>query len=403
MSLKRFLCRVPTQALLIIALCAPVFALTLTRDGGVAYLHHPDKSVSPFAGAIDDRGWIHIAWAREDKDVYNVYMVSSRDNGASFSEPVRVNGDNDAPTGIHAAPSMAAGIGGVVYVAWAAPRAGAEGAADIRLARSMDGAGFEGSVIVNYAGAAGNRGFESIAVGPDGAVYVAWLDGREGKKGVSTTYAAKSVDGGRGFSKGSRIDGSSCPCCRTAAAVSPAGAVYVSWRKVMDGGAREIVAARSIDGGASFSTSVIVGRDNWKIDGCPHRGPGLAASKDAVYEVWYTEVGDGTPCVHYGAADTSQWGRGFNIRPLSCGGKTFPDHPALTLGRDGRPVFLWEETTPVLSRIMSKTGSDKPVQLSRGVRRASYPSAGVNKKGAMLILWSQDEMRFTKTAFVLKD
>ncbi len=390
-------------AIFLLASAPPVVALTLTRDGDVAYLLHPDKSVSPFAGAIDDRGWIYIAWAREDKDVYNLYVVVSRDNGASFSEPMRVNRDLDAPSGMHVAPSMAVGPGKAVYVAWAAPRAGAEGAADIRVARSIDGAGFEGSVIVNDAGAVGNRGFESMAVSPDGAVYVAWLDGREGKKGVSTTYAAKSVDKGRSFSRNVRIDGNSCPCCRTAVAVSPSGAIYVSWRKVMDGGGREIVAARSIDKGASFPASVIVGRDNWKIDGCPHRGPGLAASKDSVYEVWYTEAGDGTPCVHYGTVGVSQWGGPFDVRQLSCGGKTFPDHPALALDRDKRPVFFWEETTPVVSRVMTKTGADKPLQLSKGVRRASYPSASINKKGEMLILWSQDEMRFIKTAFILRD
>lgn len=391
------------------------FALTLTRngDGEVSYLNHPDKSVSPFAGAIDDRGLIYIAWAREDGDVYNVYVVVSRDKGASFSDPMRVNLDFDAPSGMHAAPSLAVGPNGAVYVAWASRRAGVENAADIRLARSMDGgrdgAGFETSVVVNDAGAVGNRGFESMAVGPDGEVYVVWLDARENKKGVSTTYSAKSVDGGRIFSRNVRIDGNSCPCCRTAVAVSPAGAVYVSWRKVMDNGGREIVAARSVDKGekgekeGSFSTPVSVGRDDWKIDGCPHRGPGLAASKDAVYEVWYTEAGDGVPCVNYGSVDASQWGKDFNIRTLSCGGKTFPDHPALTLDRDGRPVFFWEETTPVLSRVMTKTGSEKSAQLSRGARRASYPSASVNKKGAMFIVWSQDEMRYTKTAFMLKD
>ncbi|MBI3812938.1 MAG: exo-alpha-sialidase, partial [Nitrospinae bacterium] len=333
----------------------------------------------------------------------------SSDDGKTFSEKVRVNSDSDMPSGINHAPSMSIGAKGELYVAWA----GASGngfASDIKFSRSLDGGRtFEPSITVNDDKVPASHGFESMTIAPDGTIYLAWLDRREKKEGTSATYFARSFDSGKTFEKNVRIDVNSCPCCRTAVTSAPDGTVYVSWRKVFNpvpadskqgGDVREIVAAKSSDRGISFSESSIVGNDNWVIAGCPHRGASLSADKDGIlYIVWYTEGGDGLPSIYI--ANSKDGGKNFTKNPLPYSKGTFPDHPVMALNKDGIPVILWEETTPVLSRVMFQLKDEKPQQMNQGIRRSHDPVISVNKKGDILVVWSQEEMRFTKTALRL--
>jgi len=73
----------------------------------------------------------------------------------------------------------------------------------------------------------------------------------------------------------------------------------------------------------------------------------------------------------------------------------------MTLNRDGKPLIAWEETTPVLSRLIFQQADEKPQQMNQGVRRAHDPVLSINERGDILIAWSQEEIRFTRTAFRL--
>jgi hypothetical protein len=374
-------------------------------------INHPDKRVSNAAAVIADDGRIYIGWAKEEGNKNNIYVVASSDDGKTFSDKVRVNGNADMPSGINHAPSMALGTKGELYLAWIVGKTGSEFASDIKFSRSVDGGRtFEPAISINDDKVPASHGFESMAIAPDGTIYLAWLDGREKKDGgTSATYFARSIDSGKSFEKNVRIDGNSCPCCRTAVTAAPDGAVYVSWRKVFKpvpadskqgGDVREIVAAKSSDKGISFSESSIVGNDNWVIAGCPHRGASLSVDKDGIlYIVWYTEGGDGLPSIYI--ANSKDGGKTFFKTPLPYAKGAFPDHPVMALNKDGIPVLSWEETTPVLSRVMFQSVDEKPQQMNQGVRRAHDPVISVNKKGDILLAWTQDEMRFTKTVLRL--
>jgi hypothetical protein len=52
------------------------------------------------------------------------------------------------------------------------------------------------------------------------------------------------------FREGVVVDRDVCPCCRTGPATGPDGSVYVVWRRIFEGGVRDIAIARSTDGGA---------------------------------------------------------------------------------------------------------------------------------------------------------
>ena len=129
----------------------------------------------------------------------------------------------------------------------------------------------------------------SLAVAKDGRIYVGWLDERNIHKPKPSTKAeghhmesnrdlfiAHSTDGGRTFSPNRKVASEACPCCKTALAVANDGTLYAGWRQVLPGSFRHIAVMSSTDGGASFSSPVIVSDDRWMIQGCPVSGPSLS-------------------------------------------------------------------------------------------------------------------------------
>lgn len=364
------------------------------RFSDAAGITHPTKWVSTPAMAVDAKGAVYMAWFEEEKDHNLLYVAGSAD-GKDFSTPVKVNGARDEPAGIHGSPTLATGLKGELYVAWTTPREGAAFGAELNFSRSRDGGKtFSPAVKVSDAPQPASAGFESMAVGPDGAIYLAWLDGREKATAGSATYFAVSRDGGKTFSPNVKIDGNSCPCCRTALAVAPDGAIHAVWRKVFANDVREMVAASSRDGGKTFSAAAIVGNDNWIIAGCPHRGAGIGVDNAGkLHVIWYSE-GAGKPAIYYAVSEDR--GATFTKEEIAVTPGFFPDHPALAVA--GGTVYLaWEEVTPVYGNIMFKASGAAPQRLNDGVRKSSSPAIVTNGNGAVAVAWSKDEMRNTRS------
>lgn len=360
--------------------------------GGVT---HSSKGVSTPAVAMDAKGAVYLAWFEEEKD-HNLFYVAASADGKEFAAAVRVNGGNDEPAGIHGSPMLATGPKGELYAAWTTPRAGAAFGADLKFSRSHDGGKtFSPAVKVSDSPQPASAGFESMAVGPDGAIYLVWLDGREKATVGSATYFAVSRDGGKSFSPNMKIDGSSCPCCRTALAVAPDGTIYAVWRKVFASDVREMVAASSRDGGKTFGAPAIVGNDKWVIAGCPHRGAGLGVDGGGkLHVIWYSE-GGGKPAIYYAVSEDR--GATFTKEEIAVTPGFFPDHPALAVA-GGKVCLTWEEVTPVFGNIMFKAASGAAARrLSDGVRKSSSPAIATNANGTMAVAWSKDEMRNSRS------
>ncbi|HBR16627.1 MAG: hypothetical protein A3G39_09125 [Deltaproteobacteria bacterium RIFCSPLOWO2_12_FULL_43_16] len=390
-----------TILFLCVALLLIVHAGCMAGDssfGNHIGINHPDKKVSPPVMAVYE-GKIFISYIREEEDVY---LTVLSEDGKTLIAPAKINDKTSPANGIHQNPGMAIGPNGEIYITWTSPREGDEFAADIRFAVSMDsGKTFSPSIAVNDNTTSSSRGFESIATGKNGAVFVAWLDGREKKQGVSSAYFSRSTDGGRTFEKNIKLDDNACPCCRTAAAAADDGTIYVSWRKVFDGDIRDMVVAASKDNGRTFQQPAVVSRDQWAIQGCPHRGPSMDIDeKGVLYYSWYTEGSDGLPGIYLSASKDG--GKTFTSKEsLPVGNRVFPDHPKLTVGKNGTVYLVWEEKTPVLSKIMFASyregkGFSKPEQLSQGVRRSYEPVVSAGDDGTVYAAWGYDEIRFSK-------
>ncbi len=370
----------------------------ITVGPKLSTIHQVKNLVGPTV-QIDELGRIGATWVEEDKETRTVFFAKSEAPGGPLGVPVKVNRPSENPYYRQEAPALAM-RGSDVFIAWALthPTATADKpfSSELRLSRSADGGKtFGPSTLVNDDGQVINHTFDALQVGPDGAIHLAWIDGREGKKEPGT-FVARSTDQGGSVGRNIKVDDNTCVCCRTALAMSPDGIIYIAWRKIFDGNIRETVVSRSIDGGQTFSSPVIVGHDGWVYQACPHRPASLGVDgQGRLYVVWYTEGADETPAVYIAFSDDQ--GRTFTRKTqLNVSKGTFPDHPQMAVDPAGRIVAIWEEQSPVRREVVMSHSLDrgrsfsKPVKLNE--KNGQTPTVSINSSGTVAMGWKEHAM-----------
>jgi hypothetical protein len=355
-------------------------------------------------------GSVIVAWIGGDGNVY----VARRTPDGGFGEPVRANDVSGEAAPHEQAPSQTAvGPNGEVYVVWQTrvPIAGRRfPASDLRLARSTDGGGtFEPAHTVNDdAGATPtSHTFHDLYVAEDGTVYASWIDGRttesarrdqphhggahdQGPLGPEVRVA-RSADGGRTFSASVVVDRDACPCCRTSLARAPDGALYVAWRKIFAHDVRDVVVARSRDGGASFEAPVRVYADNWVYPGCPHAGPSLAVDDaGTVHVVWYTGA-QGRAGLYL--ATSRDAGETFG-EPVPLNDGVAPVSHARLAPADGGVWIAWEDRGASGGRVrLSRCGPDGKVRASGDLGDGRAPAVAGGPAGPAVAWLLGDTLR----------
>jgi hypothetical protein len=235
----------------------------------------------------------------------------------------------------------------------------------------------------------GSHNFHALHAAANGDVIAAWLDGREGQ---SAAFLARSSDGGTTWGTNTRLStGEACPCCRTAIASSVDGSVWVAWRSVMAGNVRDIVVARSRDGGATFGEAERVHADDWVFEACPHAGPALLTdSLGRLHIAWWTGK-EGRSGVWYARSDD---GETFSApRALSAMGAMRPVHVQLAI-EGGTVVAAWDDATEAMPRVMTRVSRDggETFEAARALSpegtAASFPVVGL-AKGRLTVAWTE--------------
>lgn len=377
--------------------------ITLTTNGGT----HPTVAVDPRDGTTFV-AWVHLTGEGDAQDVHLVRIPA----GGEPEPPVRVNTVvGDATPHEQAPAQVAAGPDGAVYVMWqrrTAIEGRRFGASTLRMARSSDGGrSFEAAIdVADYDGPIpASHTFHNLVVDPEGRIIASWLDGRaayvmeaagiEGPDPGTEMRVAVSEDGGRKFGPSVVLASGVCPCCRTALALGPDGAVYAAWRNIWptpDGKEiRDPAVARSDDGGRSFGPPVRIHADDWVHDGCPHAGPALAVDGEGVlHALWYTGTPDGPGVFHVRSTDRGE--HFSDATPLVQGEWVPPSRVSLSTTPSGSVTAAWEDRRqepPVFGVVEIPAGGAPDTR--REVRTpGTFPMVASAQDGRVLA-WLQGE------------
>jgi hypothetical protein len=358
-----------------------------------------DVHLSPPAIAAAPDGAVFVAWARQDAQGRHVLVREVTRAGA----PVVVDPAGLAVDGIHQAPGLAAGPGGELYLSWSSSKPkppGVHFASDLRLSRSLDGGrSFEAPLRVNEDRPI-SHSFEGLAVSPDGTVHLAWIDSRAGWEQAGT-FAARIVERGSRVAEIVALAGDTCVCCRVALAAGPGGRVAALWRQNFPGQVRDMVLARSADGGLRFDTPQRVANDGWVMPACPHRGGSLALdAQGRSYLAWYTEGEDAKPSLRLAVAEAGAPAGPPRSLPADAG--ALQDQPAIAVGADGAGLVVWESFTAVRRQVVAGELAEAgralgaPQALSSAMKAFS-PAVAAAPGGGFWVAWHEEAFPSLKT------
>ena len=237
---------------------------------------------------------------------------------------------------------------------------------EIRMLRSDDGgASFSLPFTVHQDRQVITHRFESIMFDARGILHTVWIDkrdqvlaareaGGDGKRSNyrgAAIYRNESPDGGRSFGPDLKVADHSCECCRIALAPAPDGGVAAIWRHVFAPNIRDHAFAIL---GAATVNPVRASFDEWRLDACPHHGPGLTPAAGGGYHaVWFGEKA-GRAAVRYGRLTAGG-------QPLG-EARELPDaraEHADVLATGDQVVIAWRSFDGERTRLRAWTSNDK--------------------------------------------
>jgi hypothetical protein len=351
-----------------------------------------------------------IVWTASTAAQSDIYISVSEDGGNTFGAPARVNDlDGDARASGEQAARVAIGLGYVIHVAWPARIAGAS---VIRYARSTDaGRSFSKAVTVAGDKRSGARGWHALTLGHDGAVHVAWLDGRNAAPSGAKAGRARHTHGyakpsgtmaaaprqdvfhaawKEGAPSERPVASHVCFCCKTALATS-GDRVFAAWRHIYPGSIRDIAVARSTDNGVTFEKPVRVSDDGWRIAGCPDDGPSMVADgHGGIHLAWPTLVQGDTPRKAIFYSSLAEGGT-FTPRLRLDSGESNPAHPQIASDEHTNTAVVWDERAAGRRRIVLRRVSDGVAAAPENFEDegANYPAVAA-AAGHWVVVWSAE-------------
>lgn len=292
--------------------------------------------------AFDGKGVLWTAWTNNDF----IYVQSSPDKGVTFSAPVKVNAVAEAVAAKgESRPKIKLDNHGNVYLSWVLTL-DKKRDTYVRFSRSTDGGQhFSEPVTVNDNLEIIRHRFDSMAIGKNGEIFIAWLDARETEaakkagqefKGLSVYYAW-SDDGGKHFHPNKSVADHACECCRIDTAIASDNTPVIAWRHIFDGRIRDHALVKFKDWNTPGELQRL-SRENWEIDACPHHGPGLSiADSGAYHAVWFS---NSTTQKGLFYAHSTDAGHSFS-EPVNFGNAGASHPHVLALG--GQVAVTWQE------------------------------------------------------------
>ena len=330
---------------------------------------------APAQVAVGPEGNIYVVWQNNTHiegrrfPVSDLRLARSTDGGRTFEPAIYVNDDAGATPASHTFHDVAVSDDGTVYVSWIDSR-DQEAAAHQRLPPTS--------------GDVAAHAMHGVGAGEGHDIPASHDHGVGGDPSGPEIRVARSTDGGRTFSASVVVDSAACPCCRTSLALGPDGSVYVAWRKIFPGNVRDIVVARAAPELDGFSEPVRVHEDGWVFPGCPHAGPSLAVDAEGRLLVgWYTGR-EGRQGLWY--THSSDGGRSFApATPILTEEWVPPSLLRLAVG-EGSVWAAWDDRTDGSPRVRVASGpvGGELVPMERWQVEGSDPAVAVTDGGAVV-------------------
>ncbi|MDT0555099.1 hypothetical protein [Patiriisocius hiemis] len=188
-------------------------------------------------------------------------------------------------------------------------------------------------------GTKSEHGFVSIVPLNDGAFSVTWLDGRNTTGGHGEgkmTLRNATVNYNGLITERIELDSSVCDCCNTAMAMTQKGPI-VAYRDRSEEEIRDISIIRKSN--SAWTSPYTIGKDNWKIAGCPVNGPAIAALDATVVVAWFTSAnGEGDVKVAFSKDNGATFGTPFRVDGTNALGRV-----GVALLDESRAVVTWME------------------------------------------------------------
>jgi hypothetical protein len=236
-------------------------------------------------------GSLWLTWSAGGR----VMVGHSSDLGQTFIKIVAVNLEPERiDTGPDARPKITVDTNNRVVVAYAVFQDDHYNGR-VMISRSEDGA-VAFTVPRPITEDTASQRFETLALDPDGNLFAAWLDKRNGAaaRHAGTAYPGAALayswssDGGDTFLPARIAQDNACECCRIGVAFVGAHRPVVLFRNIFEVSTRDhaLLVFEDLDTpGPLHRISV----DDWQIDACPHQGPAVAISKTgAIHAAWFT-------------------------------------------------------------------------------------------------------------------
>jgi hypothetical protein len=363
---------------------------------------------------------VYAAWYDVRNGDSDVIFTKSTDGGKTFGRNIRVNDDSGKAKQYK--PSLSVDAEGRIYIVWRDDR---RGHADIYFARSEDGGRtFSKNKLLNDDSGWAYQGNPTVGVSPEGNVYAAWSDNRNGQDDI---YMAVSRDKGKSFGKNIQLNDDTGRAVQSHPAVGagPGGLVVAAWEDFRNG-QPEVYVTRSTDAGKSFepnrpvgpavspasagaaamaglvqiSPSIAVNAKGWVAiawAGFGRDGVTLAPPNAAVGETkWWGEVRLGNADIYLSFSTDGGAQFGLPIRVNDDTSDRAQAFPSVALDERGGISVAWEDfrhgqADIYLAQLQQGLVAVLPNRIvnddSGGVRQY-HPSVAVDTQGKPYLLWT---------------
>jgi hypothetical protein len=323
----------------------------------------------------DANGKPVLSWAEKDGDKENFFFFAkSNDGGATFGEKIKVKLPEKYSIHAEGMPKIAFKKSGEIIATFEVvkPTPEAPRASNFYFVSSKDeGKTWSEPTPIHTDVTAGKgHSFGDVTALPDGEVGFVWLDDTYIKGAGRSVKYRQTLPNGT-LSNEIIVDSSACQCCRTNLFVDAQKNFHIIYRDLLEDGSRDISHVVSKDGGKTFKDFKVVFDDKWKVNACPHTGPGVAQVKGDLYTAWFTGKED------IAGVRLSKIGSGKLMDKIET---NRAKHPQVSNLND-KLVMVWDQSmqkeekffTKIGMKIYEKDGSAKEEWITPDFIISTYP------------------------------